>query len=182
MKKTTILAAVLTVFFASQAMAAPQYPSLTTAEPEFRPDMYLSSTSDEMRKAYRRWKRETDAGRRMPIRSKRNTGNGRRIALTEALPEKNTAVNGVKSRKKIIRNPTSDGKRGIPRAKRPIRTGKRNGIPFGNRKILKSGGKSTAGTGKTGVTTPTETVYSRIRKAAMVTEAEAAAPNDNVCF
>ena len=173
MKKTTILAAVLTVFFASQAMAAPQYPSLTTAEPEFRPDMYLSSTSDEMRKAYRRW---------MPIRSKRNTGNGRRIALTEALPEKNTAVNGVKSRKKIIRNPTSDGKRGIPRAKRPIRTGKRNGIPFGNRKILKSGGKSTAGTGKTGVTTPTETVYSRIRKAAMVTEAEAAAPNDNVCF
>ena len=61
MKKTTILAAVLTVFFASQAMAAPQYLSLTTAEPEFRPDMYLSSTSDEMRKAYRRWKRETDA-------------------------------------------------------------------------------------------------------------------------
>ena len=61
MKKTTILAAILTVFFASQAMAAPQYPSLMSAEPEFRAGMQLSSTTDEVRKAYRKWKRETDA-------------------------------------------------------------------------------------------------------------------------
>ena len=166
MKKTTILAAVLTVFFASQAMAAPQYPSLTTAEPEFRPDMYLSSTSDEMRKAYRRWKRETDADQ----------------IEKEYRKWKKNRSDRSSSREKYRSERRSDGKRGIPRAKRPIRTGKRNGIPFGNRKILKSGGKSTAGTGKTGVTTPTETVYSRIRKAAMVTEAEAAAPNDNVWF
>ena len=177
MKKTTILAAVLTVFFASQAMAAPQYPSLTTAEPEFRPDMYLSSTSDEMRKAYRRWKRETDADQIEKEYRKWKKNRSERSSSREKYRSERRKKQEEDNKKSY-----GDGKRGIPRAKRPIRTGKRNGIPFGNRKILKSGGKSTAGTGKTGVTTPTETVYSRIRKAAMVTEAEAAAPNDNVCF
>ena len=61
MKKTTILAAVLAVFFTSQAMAAPQAPSLESSVPLLRSEMSLSSTSNEVKKAYRRWKRETDA-------------------------------------------------------------------------------------------------------------------------
>ena len=61
MKKFTVLVAILTVFFASQAMAAPQAPSMVSAVPILRSETALSSTSDDIRKAYRRWKRETDA-------------------------------------------------------------------------------------------------------------------------
>ena len=61
MKKTTILAAVLTVFFASQAVAAPQAPSLESSVPILRSEMALKSSSDDIKRAYRRWKRETDA-------------------------------------------------------------------------------------------------------------------------
>ena len=61
MKKTTILAAVLTVFFASQAVAAPQAPSLESSVPILRSEVALSSSSDDIKRAYRRWKRETDA-------------------------------------------------------------------------------------------------------------------------
>ena len=53
MKKTTILASVLAVFFASHAMAAPQVPSLDSSVPVLQSEMSLSSNSDEVRKAYR---------------------------------------------------------------------------------------------------------------------------------
>lgn len=62
MKKTTLLATVLTVLFVSQATAAPQAypptllaPSVSTVDT----DTVFSSSSDELR-AFRNWKKETD--------------------------------------------------------------------------------------------------------------------------
>ena len=74
------------------------------------------------------------------------------------------------------------GKRKILTVKRHIKTGKRNGILLGNQKILKSGGKNTAEIGKTGVTTPTGTEYSKIHKAGMVMAVAVAALNNKAVY
>ena len=63
MKKTMLLAAVLATLFASQAMAAPKVPAthaLTSYAPTFTETVYFDSSSDMM-KAYRKWKKETNA-------------------------------------------------------------------------------------------------------------------------
>lgn len=62
MKKTTLVAAVLAVLWASQAMASQQIPapsSFTSPVTVFETDVFLSSSSEELR-AYRNWKKQAD--------------------------------------------------------------------------------------------------------------------------